>query len=384
MARNASEMERAVARTLRDSLETLQRNREDVDQAVADLVSACSSARASNTLPPLLRAQTAAAGLGATLNVLSRFLTMAMQPGWSSPLAEGETEVECETSAARAVSQPQVAATPVAAAVPTPAPVRTPVAPPIVEAVQAQAPALAPAPVLVPVPVIEFPSVSSAVEVEPEPAAVEEALRSVAVESVPELAPAPPDTIAATAAAAASAPVSEAALAPELPAFEIPQAEVGPPDPADLRTALELLEPIEEPVEPVAAQNDPPVAVAAAAQQEAVAAASPVIERPVFDVAALPTDQQELHRRANRVAKVSMQDIKMLRPADVVAGKENHDICLRLRDDIERAHKEYERRFHAILDHPVDYFYAWMVEILGEGDPRVLGNYPYSSQVARR
>ena len=40
MARTASEIERAVARTLRDSLETLQRNAQDVDQAVADLVSA--------------------------------------------------------------------------------------------------------------------------------------------------------------------------------------------------------------------------------------------------------------------------------------------------------------------------------------------------------
>jgi hypothetical protein len=68
----------------------------------------------------------------------------------------------------------------------------------------------------------------------------------------------------------------------------------------------------------------------------------------------------------------------------VSAGKENNDLCVRLRDDIERAHKEYERRFHAILNHPVDYFYAWMVEILGEGDARALGEYPYPSAVARR
>jgi hypothetical protein len=382
MARTASEMERAVARTLRDSLETLQRNTEDVDQAVADLVSACSSARPSNTLPPLLRAQTAAAGMAATLNVLARFLTMAMQPGWSSPIAENETEIECQTAVALAVSQPQVAATPAVVTVPAPTPAQSPASAPV----QAQTPAVAPAPVPapVPVPVIEFPSVSSAFEVEPEPAAVGEVLRSVAVESAPELSPAPQATIPATAPVAVSAPVSKAAVAPELPAFDIPQVEVAPPDPSDLRAALELLEPIEEPVARAAPQDALPVPVAASAQEDEVAAAPPVIERPAFDVAALPADQQELHRRANRVAKVSMQDIKMLRPADVVAGKENNDLCLRLRDDIERAHKEYERRFHAILDHPVDYFYAWMVEILGEGDPRVLGNYPYSSPVARQ
>src|SRR5207244_5223661 len=33
-----------------------------------------------------------------------------------------------------------------------------------------------------------------------------------------------------------------------------------------------------------------------------------------FDVNRLSPEEQELHRRANRVAKVSMQDIKMLRP----------------------------------------------------------------------
>jgi hypothetical protein len=102
-----------------------------------------------------------------------------------------------------------------------------------------------------------------------------------------------------------------------------------------------------------------------------------------FDLATLSPDQQELHRRANRVAKVSMQDVKMLRPQDVALGKENRDICIRLREDIEKAHKEYDRRFHTILDHPVDYFYDWMVEILGDGDPEALGEYPYPSTVVR-
>lgn len=103
-----------------------------------------------------------------------------------------------------------------------------------------------------------------------------------------------------------------------------------------------------------------------------------------FDVLALPPSEQEMHRRANRVAKVSMQDVKMLRPKDVVLGKEHKDICIRLRDDIEKARKEYDRRFQTILDHPVDYFYDWMVEILGDGDPETLGEYPYPSPVLRR
>ena len=98
-----------------------------------------------------------------------------------------------------------------------------------------------------------------------------------------------------------------------------------------------------------------------------------------FDVNRLSTEEQELHRRANRVAKVSMQDIKMLRPEQVRLGRQNRDICIRLKDDIEKAHREYDRRFKPIMDHPVDYFYRWMVEILAEGDAHALGDYPYAT-----
>jgi len=98
-----------------------------------------------------------------------------------------------------------------------------------------------------------------------------------------------------------------------------------------------------------------------------------------FDVNRLSVEEQELHRRANRVAKVSMQDIKMLRPEQVRLGRENRDLCIRLKDDIEKAHREYDRRFRPIMDHPVDYFYRWLVEILADGDPHALGEYPYST-----
>jgi hypothetical protein len=103
-----------------------------------------------------------------------------------------------------------------------------------------------------------------------------------------------------------------------------------------------------------------------------------------FDVNRLSPDEQELHRRANRVAKVSMQDIKMLRPEQVRLGRQHKDICVRLRDDIEKAHREYDRRFKLIMDHPVDYFYRWMVEILAEGDAHALGDYPYATTAQHR
>src|SRR5258706_13346935 len=114
-------------------------------------------------------------------------------------------------------------------------------------------------------------------------------------------------------------------------------------------------------------------------EDELATSSAALVERPYgeeFDVNRLSPEEQELHRRANRVAKVSMQDIKMLRPEQVRLGREHKDICIRLRDDIEKAHREYDRRFKPIMDHPVDYFYRWLVETPAEGHAPPLGEHP--------
>ena len=270
MSPEPNPVEQAVARALRDNLEHLQRNSEELTQAVNDVVAACSSTRPTNALPPMLRAQTSAASLSASLEVLSRFIAMALQPGPRSPLEDKITQA-------------------IGSFAPEPPPV--PVRPaPSVPAPQAQAAAPVPA---------------------------------------PEAAPAP-------------APV--APPPPPVPAF------------------------VPEPV----------VESSVTAESEAAQASLSSAADTEFDINQLTPEEQELHRRANRVAKVSMQDIKMLRPEQVKQGREHKDICIRLKDDIEKAHREYDRRFKPIMDHPVDYFYRWMVEILAEGDVSALGDYPYA------
>jgi hypothetical protein len=258
-------LEHAVSRALRDNLVPLQRTADELQQAYADLVAACSSTRPSNALPAMLRAQTAASALAAGLSVLSNFVAVALKPREPE-----DGEAEQESGAAVAVAEPEV---------------------------EEEAPA---------------------------PARHEEPA------SVPE----------------AEIELSEAKA--EEPTVEIP-----------VHT---------ETVEiPVAAEPEPQATESAAA----------------FEVSSLSTELQDLHRRANRVAKVAMQDIKLLRPKDVRLGRENKDICVRLRADIDKARKEYDRRFRAIQDHPVDYFHHWMVEILGEGNSETLGEYPYPSPVLR-
>jgi hypothetical protein len=259
MAQEPSGVEQAIVRALRDNLERIQRTADELHHAVSDVVSACASNKPTNALPSLLRAQTSAASLAATLEVLSRFVTVSLQTGARSAL-----EVQITELLGKVAPEP-------------------PPAPP----------------------------------------------RPMPARPVPKVAQAP-------------APVAEG---PAVAEIEL-HAET---------ESLELMEPT------------------AAAQ-----ASEPEFEGE-FDVNRLSPEEQELHRRANRVAKVSMQDIKMLRPEQVRLGRQNKDLCIRLKDDIEKAHREYDRRFKPIMDHPIDYFYRWMVEILAEGDAHALGEYPYAT-----
>jgi hypothetical protein len=260
-------MEQAVSRALRENLERLKRSSDELHQAVGDVVAACASSKPTNAIPSMLRAQTAAASLSAVLDVLSRFVAVALQTGQRSPY-----EAEMTRLAGIAVAEPPAA------------PQR------------------------------------------PQP----------------------------------SIPVPMASKAQRAP--------VAPPPPPEPELELELV------TEPLPEENEPDIAAEAAD-----AATAQAEYEGEFDVNRLSPEEQELHRRANRVAKVSMQDIKMLRPEQVRLGREKKDLCIRLKDDIEKAHREYDRRFKPIMDHPVDYFYRWMVEILADGDPHALGEYPYAN-----
>jgi hypothetical protein len=279
-------LEEAVSRAVRDNLIPLQRTLDDLQQAYADLVSACSSTRPTNALPAMLRAQATSASLTASLSVLSSFITNIMQQR-DRDLSEQES-----AESVRAVGVEVVP--------PPPAPKMPPRA-------------------------------------TPAPRAQETTL--------------------------AEEPVAEPAEVP------VKVSESASDEPTD--GTVYVHEPIAEESEVTSAPE---------------IASEPVVEEPVpvFDVANLPPSEQELHKRANRVAKVSMQDIKMLKPEEVRKGREKKDICIRLRGELDKARKEYDRRFQKILDHPVDYFHHWLVEILGNGDPETLGEYPYPSPVLRR
>ncbi len=220
-----------------------------------------------------------------------------------------------------------------------------------------------------------------AVSLQPGPRSPFEAEISRIASSLPAQEPAPA-AVSPKAAAPAPAPAPAEHVAP--PPSEAAPAVPAPPVAAPVPPVVEQHHAPAPAHQPAAKVHEEPAMVEATELESAPPAAGEPEGASAFDVNRLSPDEQELHRRANRVAKVSMQDIKMLRPEQVRLGRQHKDICVRLRDDIEKAHREYDRRFKPIMDHPVDYFYRWMVEILAEGDAHALGEYPYATTAQHR
>ena len=220
-----------------------------------------------------------------------------------------------------------------------------------------------------------------AVSLQPGPRSPFEAEISRIASSLPTQEPAPA-AVSPKAAAPAPAPAPAEHVAP--PPSATTPAIPAPPVAAPVPPIVEQHHAPAPAHQPAAKVHEEPAMVEATELESAPPAAGEPEGASAFDVNRLSPDEQELHRRANRVAKVSMQDIKMLRPEQVRLGRQHKDICVRLRDDIEKAHREYDRRFKPIMDHPVDYFYRWMVEILAEGDAHALGEYPYATTAQHR
>ncbi len=91
MSSEPSTTDQNVTRALRANLQGVQRQSEELQQAIADLVAACSSNRPSNALPHLLRAGGSAASLAAVLEVLAKFVAGSAS---SQPSRRAEDRVE--------------------------------------------------------------------------------------------------------------------------------------------------------------------------------------------------------------------------------------------------------------------------------------------------
>lgn len=163
------------------------------------------------------------------------------------------------------------------------------------------------------------------------------------------------------------------AMAP--PVREAPEAihRRGPEETAETAAAVE--EPASPVMEEAAPVEEPPAA------EEPVAASPPVEAAPaapaVVEVESLPEELKELHKKAKRFAKVTVQDLAMYKKNEIAKGLENRDLYKRLKDEIDRSKVTYDKRFEKIAEHNIDYLYDEIVRVLTKDDPGALGDYPY-------
>ena len=138
---------------------------------------------------------------------------------------------------------------------------------------------------------------------------------------------------------------------------EAPQASAAAAAPAP--------EPVAAAPEPVVAPTPPPapapVAVAPAA------AAGP-------DLSGLSPEDQEVHKKAKRFAKLLVDEIKLYNQAKVAEGRQNKDLYSRLKEDIDKSKATYDKRYGSTAAASANYFNSEVVRILADNDASNLGS----------
>jgi hypothetical protein len=90
----------------------------------------------------------------------------------------------------------------------------------------------------------------------------------------------------------------------------------------------------------------------------------------------LSQDQCLLHVRAQRFARVKVAEMQLSRPDACHAGRQQGDLYLLLRQDIDKARDTYRKQFMTIPS-MVDYLHLELVRTAAEGDEEKLGaDYP--------
>jgi hypothetical protein len=123
-----------------------------------------------------------------------------------------------------------------------------------------------------------------------------------------------------------------------------------------------------------------PKTVAASPPSEmsaAPAAAFDELKTPAPDWGDLSRDDQDLHLRAQRFARVQVAEIRLYKSQEVKQGRANRSLYSLLREDIDRGRESYREQFLNANPAMVDYLHRELVKTLANQDSSLLGeDYP--------
>lgn len=117
-----------------------------------------------------------------------------------------------------------------------------------------------------------------------------------------------------------------------------------------------------------AAAQHVPAAAPAAAMSAAAASGGPSTTK------AQSPEDAELHRKAQRFARLLMDEIKLYNQAKVTEGRKNRDLYDRLKEDIEKSRATYQKRYGNTSAASADYFSQELVRSLAEDDISLMGS----------
>jgi hypothetical protein len=163
-----------------------------------------------------------------------------------------------------------------------------------------------------------------------------------------------------------------AAAAPEphpAPAMEPP-----PTEPAPAVYAVAPAEPSPEPAFAPAAVDAAPTPALAPEYVPAPAMEPAAPPAPAAAPAGMSPEEEEVHKKARRFAKLLVDEIKLYNQMRVVEGRAHKDIYVRLKDDIDKSRATYDRRYGSTSASSGNYFTQELIRILANDDPSLLGD----------
>jgi hypothetical protein len=89
--------------------------------------------------------------------------------------------------------------------------------------------------------------------------------------------------------------------------------------------------------------------------------------------AGMSPEDAEVHRKAQRFARLLVDEIKLYNQAKVAEGRKNRDLYSRLKDDIDKSMSTYQKRYGSTVASNADYFNQELVRSLAEDDRSLMG-----------
>src|SRR5579863_1815909 len=117
-----------------------------------------------------------------------------------------------------------------------------------------------------------------------------------------------------------------------------------------------------------------PEPAAEVVEVSAHAAAASAAAAPATDpFAGLSAEDADTHRKAQRFARLLVDEIKLYNQAKVAEGRRNKDLYDRLKEDIEKSRATFQKRYGNTAAASGDYFQKEVLRSLAEDDLSVLG-----------